>query len=77
MPSLSVIFCDFWDTHNTDGMGVDWRRGRGKGRDYGVYSTIKNAAGGDGSRGGADRGEGGDDDDNRINERSVWRGWQG
>ncbi len=36
MPSLTVIFSDFLDTHNTDGMGVDWRRERGEGKDYGV-----------------------------------------
>jgi hypothetical protein len=28
-------------------------------------------------RGGADHERGGDDDDGGINERSVWRGWQG
>ncbi len=36
MPSLTVIFCEFLDIHNTDGVGVDWRRGRGEGKDYGV-----------------------------------------
>jgi hypothetical protein len=36
VPSLTVIFCDFSDIHNTDGVGVNWRKGRGKGKDYGV-----------------------------------------
>ena len=34
MPPLTVVFGDFLDTHNTDGMGVDWQRGRGEGKDY-------------------------------------------
>jgi hypothetical protein len=34
--SLTLVFCDFLDTHNTDGMRVDWRRGRGEGKDYGA-----------------------------------------
>ncbi len=36
MPPLTVVFCDFSDTHKTDGVGLDWRRGRGEGEDYGV-----------------------------------------
>ncbi len=38
MPSLTVVFCDFLDIHNTDsvGVGVDWWRGRGEGKVYGV-----------------------------------------
>jgi hypothetical protein len=36
VPSLTVVFGDFLDVHNNDGLGVDWQRGRGEGKDYGV-----------------------------------------
>ncbi len=36
MPSLTVVFRDFSDIHNTDGVGVDWWKGRGEGEDDGV-----------------------------------------
>ncbi len=36
MPSLTVVSCDFLGIHNTNGMRVDWQRGRGEGKDYGV-----------------------------------------
>ncbi len=36
MPSLIVVFCDFLDIHNSDGVGVDWRKGRGESKDFGV-----------------------------------------
>jgi hypothetical protein len=39
VPPLTVVFGDFLDTHNTDGMGVDWRKGRGKGKDYEVQTN--------------------------------------
>jgi hypothetical protein len=36
VPSLTKVFCNFSDIYNNDGVGVDWRRGRGEGKDYGV-----------------------------------------
>ncbi len=36
MLSLTVVFLNFLDILNTDGMGVDWWRGRAEGKDYGV-----------------------------------------
>ncbi len=39
MPSLTVVFHDFLDTHNTNGMGVDWQRGTGEGEDYGAQNN--------------------------------------
>jgi hypothetical protein len=36
VPSLTVVSCDFLGIHNTNGMRVDWQRGRGEGKDYGV-----------------------------------------
>ncbi len=86
MPSLTVVFWDFLDTHITDGVGVDWWRGRGEGKDYGVQidshfgimvfnnQQMQQAVM---EAGGSNRGAGGNDENDRINERSVWQGWQG
>ncbi len=72
--------------HNTDGMGVDLRRGRGEGNDCGVqinshfgivvFNNQQMLQVGM-EAGGADHGGGGDDDDDGINKCSVWQGWQG
>ena len=29
----TAVFVTFWSVQNIDGMGVDWQRGRGEGKD--------------------------------------------